>query len=172
MKKCIKSVEIQGLWDVKNISIDFFEDVNILIGGNGSGKTTFLRIVEALLNLDLGAIEDLVFSEVQIIIQNEEEKVIKIQRIMDDLVTPSFRYIFPDGEVIDMRADGRVIFRSRLSSRNLYQHLKERLEELVNVSWLSINRISESSERPDRRLLDINRTDVDFPANVNFRITA
>lgn len=166
MKKCIKSVEIHGLWDVKHISIDFFEDVNILIGGNGSGKTTFLRIVEALLNLDLGGIEDLVFSEVEITIQNEEEKVVKIQRLMDDLVTPSYRYIFPDGEIIDMRADGRAIYRSRLSSRNLYQHLKERLEELVDVSWLSINRISESSERPDRRLLDINRTDVDLKLNL------
>ena len=166
MKKIIKSVYIRGLWDVKHIHIDFFEDVNILIGGNGSGKTTFLRTVEALLNLDLGAIDDIVFSEVEITILDEEDKKIMIQRIMDDLVTPSYRYIFHDGEVIDMRSDGRIIYRNRFSSRNLYQHLKERLEELINVSWLSINRISESSERPDRRLLDSNRTDVDLKLNL------
>ena len=166
MKNIIKSVSIRGLWDVKHIRIDFFEDVNILIGGNGSGKTTFLRIVEALLNLDLGAIDDIVFSEVEITIHDEEEKTIMIQRIMDDLVTPSYRYIFPDGEVIDMRSDGRFFFRARSTSRNLYQHLRERLEELVNVSWLSINRISENSEKPDRKLLDTNRTDVDLKLNL------
>lgn len=162
MKKYIKSVEIKGLWDVKNIKISLFEDVNILIGGNGSGKTTFLRLVESLLNVDLTTIDDIVFSEVEITIQSEREIIISIQRIMEDLVSPLYRYIFPDGEVIDMRAEGKILYRSRLSSRNIYQHLKERLEEIVNVTWLSINRINENSERPDKRVLDINRTDVDL----------
>lgn len=167
MKRYIKTVEVKGLWDVKDIHVNFYEDVNILIGGNGSGKTTFLRLVEALLNVDLGAIDDLVFSEVVIIIQGEEEdNSITIQRIMEDLVSPVYRYIFPDSEIIDMRSDGRVQYRSRLSSRSLYQHLKERLDEIVSVSWLSINRINESSERPERRLLDTNRTDVDIKLNL------
>lgn len=167
MKRYIKTVEVKGLWDVKDIHVNFYEDVNILIGGNGSGKTTFLRLVEALLNVDLGAIDDLVFSEVVIIIQGEDDdNSITIQRIMEDLVSPVYRYIFPDNEVIDMRSDGRVQYRSRLSSRSLYQHLKERLDEIVSVSWLSINRINESSERPERRLVDTNRTDVDIKLNL------
>lgn len=165
MKKYIKSVEVKGLWDVKNIHVNFYEDINVLIGSNGSGKTTFLRLIEALLNVDIGAIDDLIFSEVEIIIQGEKDNTLTIQRLMEDLVSPLYRYIFPDGEVIDMRSDGRLQYR-RLSSRNLYQHLKDRLDEIVNVSWLSINRINESSERPERRFLDDNRTYVDLKLNI------
>ena len=97
MKNYIKSVSIKGLWDVKNIEVILYEDVNILVGGNGSGKTTFLRIVESLLNVDLAAIEEIVFNEVDIAIQCEDVKVIHIERFMEDLITPAYRYVFPPG---------------------------------------------------------------------------
>lgn len=162
MSDYIKSVSIKGLWDVKNISIIFNEDINILIGGNGSGKTTFLRIVESLLKVDLAAIDEIVFDEVEIVIQRDELVSIHVQRFMEDLVTPLYRYVFLDGETIDIRySDARMMFRSR-SSRSVYQHLKERLEEIAKVSWLSINRLSENSDRIERRLSDSPRTDVDL----------
>ena len=162
MKNYIKSVSIRGLWDVKNININFNEDVNILIGGNGSGKTTFLRIVESLLNIDLAAIEDIVFDEIEITIQSDEARLILVQRFMEDLVTPLYRYVFPDGEVIDIRySDVRMTYRSRLS-RGIFQHLKERLDQMIKISWLSINRISDYTDRIDRRATDSARTDVDL----------
>ena len=162
MKQIIKSVSISGLWEVKNIKIDFFEDVNILIGGNGSGKTTFLLLVESLLNVDLSNIEDIVFDEVNIIFSGEELETIVIQRLMEDSVTPLYRYVFLDGETIDIKiSDLRGIYRSRLS-RGLYQHLKERLGNYVRVSWLSINRFNESVDRSERRMSDSSRTDVDL----------
>lgn len=167
MKQSIKSVDVKGLWEVKNIHVDLFEDVNILIGGNGSGKTTFLRLVEALLNVDLGAIDDLTFDEVIITINDVDGKKIIVRRIMEDIVTPNYRYIFPDGEIVDMKtSDGRILYRGRLSSRNLYQHLKEKLEEMFRVSWLSINRLNENTDKADRRFIDNNRTDVDLKLNL------
>lgn len=167
MKQSIKSVDVKGLWEVKNIHVDLFEDVNILIGGNGSGKTTFLRLVEAILNVDLGAIDDLTFDEVIITINDVDEKTIIVRRIMEDIVTPNYRYIFPDGEIVDMKtSDGRILYRGRLSSRNLYQHLKEKLEEMFRVSWLSINRLNENTDKADRRFIDNNRTDVDLKLNL------
>jgi len=162
MQNYIKSVSVKGLWDVKNININFNEDVNILIGGNGSSKTTFLRIVESLLNVDLASIEEIIFDEVEIVIQHEEPLKLVIQRLMEDMVTPLYRYMFPDGETIDIRySDARMIYRS-LNSHRIYQHLKDRLEVLVRVSWLSINRISENSDRIERRVSESARTDVDL----------
>jgi energy-coupling factor transporter ATP-binding protein EcfA2 len=163
MKQCIQSVSIKKLWDVKNISVTFNEDINILIGGNGSGKTTFLRIIESLLNLDLASIEEIIFDEVTIVVKGDEDNVITVQRLMEDLVTYVYRYTFSDGETIDIKSsDVRMNYRSRLASRGLYQHLKEKLDNLVKVSWLSINRISDSIDRSDRRLMDSSRTDVDL----------
>ena len=162
MHNYIKSVSVKGLWDVKNININLNEDVNILIGGNGSGKTTFLRILESLLNVDLASIEEIIFDEVEIIMEQEESLKLVIQRLMEDLVSPVYRYILPDGEVIDIRySDARMIYRSR-NMRGIYQHLKERLEVLVKVSWLSINRLSDYSDKIDRRVSETARTDVDL----------
>lgn len=162
MNNYVKSVSVKGLWDVKNISINLNEDINILIGGNGSGKTTFLRIVESLLNADWPVIEEIVFDEVEIVIQHDEPIRLVIQRLMEDLVTPFYRYVFPDGEAIDIRnSDVRMMYRSR-SSRSVFQHLRDRLEELVRVSWLSINRISDNEDRIDRRVAESARTDVDL----------
>ena len=162
MHNYIKSVSVKGLWDVKNININLNEDVNILIGGNGSGKTTFLCIVESLLNVDLASIEEIIFDEVEIIMEQEESLKLVIQRLMEALVSPLYRYILPDGEVIDIRySDARMIYRSR-NMRGIYQHLKERLEVLVKVSWLSINRLSDYSDKIDRRVSETARTDVDL----------
>lgn len=164
MKKYIKSVDVKGLWFVKNIHISLFDDVNILIGGNGSGKTTFLHLVEALLNLEFTTIDDIEFEEVKIVIQTEvQTETLIVQRLMEDLISPLFRYEFSGGEVVDIRpSEGRGIYRNRLESRRLFVHLRDRLDELVNVSWLSINRISESTDRADRRMMELARTDVDL----------
>ncbi|MBR1447660.1 MAG: ATP-binding protein [Prevotella sp.] len=163
MKSFIKSVDVKELWGVKNIHIDFFDDVNILIGGNGSGKTTFLLLVEGLLTLDLSGIEDFEFSEVVIIIQSEEGlETVTVQRFMEDAVMPVYRYNFQDGEIIEIRnMDGRIFASGRSLSRASFLHLKNRLDEIVNVSWLSVNRFNENISRSDRRY-ETNRTDVDL----------
>ena len=60
MSQTIKSISVKGLWDIKDVSVTFNEDVNILIGGNGTGKTTLLKILEGILNVDLQNIDDIV----------------------------------------------------------------------------------------------------------------
>lgn len=163
MQNYIKSVSISGLWDIKSIYINFNEDVNILIGGNGSGKTTFLCIIESLLNVDLATIEEIVFDEVLIIFQcGEQAKFLHVERHMEDVVTPVYRYTFPDGEVIDIKhSEVRMMYRSHIS-KGIYQHLKDKLGEFVMVSWLPINRLNSNTDGINRRVTEAARTDVDF----------
>ncbi len=46
----INTVEIKNLWGQYNFKWDLNEDVNILVGINGSGKTTIFRIIESIFN--------------------------------------------------------------------------------------------------------------------------
>ena len=44
-------VKINGLWGKSNITFDLYKDSNILIGENGIGKTTALKILESILKV-------------------------------------------------------------------------------------------------------------------------
>lgn len=161
MNQTIKSISVKGLWDIKDVSVTFNEDVNILIGGNGTGKTTLLKILEGILNVDLQNIDDIVFNNVQIVLQaegSEERNVICVERVLEDAVTAVYRYDLGD-EIVDIRlSDIRLYNRSRTLSKTLYRHLKSRLDNLVNLTWLSVNRASDSI---DRRINDELHDDVD-----------
>lgn len=41
----IKRMEIKGLWGRQDFVLDFHDDLNILTGSNGSGKTTILKVL-------------------------------------------------------------------------------------------------------------------------------
>lgn len=161
MEHTVKSITVNGLWDIKNVSMTLNEDVNILIGGNGTGKTTLLRIVEGVLNVDLQAIDDIIFNDVRIIIQTGgkgEDKSIRVQKISEDPVTSVYRYQFDD-EIVDIRlSDIRMYTRLRNPSNSLYRHVKSRLEALVNLTWLSVNRANDSN---DKRIIEELHDDVD-----------
>lgn len=161
MSQTIKSISVKGLWDIKDVSVTFNEDVNILIGGNGTGKTTLLKILEGILNVDLQNIDDIVFNDVQIELQtegSEENSIIRVERVLEDAVTAVYRYDLGD-EIVDIRlSDIRLFNRSRTPSKTLYRHLKSRLDKVVNLTWLSVNRANDSM---DRRMNDELHDDVD-----------
>lgn len=161
MKHLIKSVTVTGLWDIKNVSIALNDDVNVLIGGNGAGKTTLLRVIEGLLNVDLQTIDDIVFNEVQMVLHanaTEADITIKVEKVFEDPVSALYRYDFGD-EIIDIRlSDIRMFYRSRTPSNTVFRHLKNKLDGLVNLTWLSVNRASDTAER---RMNDELHDDVD-----------
>ena len=41
----IKKISVENLWDKHTFSINFNKDVTILIGKNGSGKSTVLNLI-------------------------------------------------------------------------------------------------------------------------------
>ena len=52
----LKTIKISGFWQAFGAAAEFKEDVNIIIGKNGSGKTTFMNIVHAVLAVDMDAL--------------------------------------------------------------------------------------------------------------------
>jgi len=62
----VTSISITGFWQSKQASSDFRDDVNIIIGRNGTGKTTFMNILHAVLAVDTEALYDNAFRSVHI----------------------------------------------------------------------------------------------------------
>ena len=62
----IEHFHITKLWEHRKIRLDFFEDVNILIGRNASGKTTILNLLHSILSADLDSILKVDFEEAEI----------------------------------------------------------------------------------------------------------
>ena len=150
MDTVIKHVIVKKLWDYKDIKCALFDDVNILIGSNGTSKTTFLTIVEALLNVELMSIEDVEFEEVIIEIESKgNNHTIEVKRLLVDSITPIFRYCIDKGEIIEISmSDFRIPYsRMRMSTKSAYAYLKEKMHNLISISWLSITRSVENNER-------------------------
>ena len=62
----IESVEIEGFWGRKNVSLQLNPDLNFLIGPNRSGKTTIINLVSAVLRADIPALYSVQFDKVTI----------------------------------------------------------------------------------------------------------
>lgn len=70
----IHSVQIDNFWHRFNASCQFNEDVNIIIGRNGTGKTTFMNILHAVLSVDMDGISANDFESVSIFLANGSKK--------------------------------------------------------------------------------------------------
>ncbi|MYK93174.1 ATP-binding protein, partial [Candidatus Poribacteria bacterium] len=62
----IESFKIDKLWGNQNIDIPFNKDVNVLIGPNGSGKTTVLTLLHSILSGDLRSVVNFNFQQAKI----------------------------------------------------------------------------------------------------------
>ena len=78
--KYIKKVEIENLWNKYDIEWNLNEDVNILAGMNGSGKTTILSLIAGTINAKL---EANIVDNVKIIFNND--KYITYRQIKDTI---------------------------------------------------------------------------------------
>ena len=65
-KYFIESFKITKLWGYRDIDLTFNNDVNILIGPNGSGKTTILNLLHAILSGDLRSVLNVNFEQAKI----------------------------------------------------------------------------------------------------------
>ena len=149
----IKNVTIEKLWGIKTISTDFYENVNIFIGSNGSSKTTFLQLIEAALLLDINILSEITFEKMIIIFYGDEENTIIVEKkVLGD--NPLLIYSFSDATAFELPCSEYILqrsYRMHIKHRESYELLKNKLDDLVNISWLSVNRDNTNFQDFDRR---------------------
>lgn len=154
MSYTIKHVNVKGLWGVKSFDTSFHRNINILIGQNGSNKTTFLNLIEACLMADLRTLQRIQFDIIQFLLENDngDRKTIIVNRTHEDNWIV-FKYTIND-ETVEIRTfddieDHRFHMGMPGIMREKYFQIRALLENILNMSWLSVDRYTENDD--DRR---------------------
>lgn len=151
----INEIEVDGFWGRVKAKAKFFPDVTIFIGLNGTGKTTFINLISAVLTVDLVQLNSIQFDKIIIyLVDPKKSKKRKISVLhSDDTLTPYSTYEYkigtksfsvtlsPESRMRRPPRGGREAFRVLSpDSRNEYFALKNELSDLVEISQISVYR--------------------------------
>lgn len=167
----IQSVRIDNFWQRFSANCNFNEDVNIIIGKNGTGKTTFMNILYSILSVDVDGISDNDFSYVEIkLTQDGKQKTIKATKIEDDNVpflTMEYQISQAKYNVRIIAAeDRRFAMHHRRRAHEESEGLRSLLSELVSLSSLSVYRLRNGQDYEIR-----DKHGVKAVAPVDYRLT-
>ncbi|MGY2957573.1 putative ATP-binding protein involved in virulence [Pseudomonas sp. TE6349] len=116
----IKSFYARKVHGVYDFNIKFQPDLNFLVGPNGTGKTTALRLIQAALSIDVATLVDISFSLIRVDVEKDGESYQVIVSPREDRLVftingfefthegPSLSSI-RDGRYEVIAASGRVI---------------------------------------------------------------
>lgn len=136
----IKSISIKGFWGEYVCSNEFNNDINIIIGKNGTGKTTFMNILHAVLSLDIDELIDNEFTEVILSLanNNEEKEIVVIKD--EDNFRVNITYVI-DEEKYDMSLPmGDVPSYVRRKYFDKYEQLRNNINKYIKLFSLSVYR--------------------------------
>lgn len=142
----IMSVEIDGFWQRLNAKCTFNEDVNIIIGRNGTGKTTFMNILNSILSVDLESMNSNEFEKAEVILRDGRKtkkiKVLKKESNTSPFSTIEYQVSSKKYSVKVINTDDRRIsatYRRRVLEES--EEVRNALGGLVSLSSLSVYRL-------------------------------
>lgn len=124
MEHAIKRFEIYGLYDERNVSIDFDSNTKIIVAENGYGKTTVLNAFYSILAGDLDRLRKIPFVKISI--------------------------TFDSGDPIELTKESLSFDLSNARNSGIYRHLRSSLSEQtvysliqlsLTLSWLELRKL-------------------------------
>jgi predicted ATPase len=145
----IRAVDVSGLWSDRSIRLELHPDVNFLIGGNGTGKTTIINLVAAALTADFSTLSRIDFADATIALEDREASVsVRLVKSGAPSQSGDVSYTLSGGERVEefrLPNPGRYRTLSGLFSPTPIglqePGIEERLRELVELHWLPVQRM-------------------------------
>ncbi len=165
----IESFKIDKLWGYRDIDLTFNKDINILIGPNGSGKTTILNLLHAILSADPLSLLNVNFEHAEIKLRAFKGRSV---RTVTAKVNAEARFLelglgknkFPlninaisGGKPLETRSAERIktipgsTIRGLLREKIMTEELYTELAALVPLVWLPVNRRLPVTEYEEER---------------------
>ena len=157
----IEKIKVSGFWDTHEIEASLFSDVTFFIGVNGTGKTTFINLIAAVLVGDFATLERMAFSSVEIHFTatsgNKKPSITVTKKRSEKRPFDDIRYSIKESQSGPEKSYSLSDFEERLllhgepdpryyirhgNTRRHHLGVIEAVRELVQVSWLSIHRIT------------------------------
>jgi predicted ATPase len=168
--RIIKSVTIEEFWGDKKVTLNFNDNINFLIGVNGSGKTTIINLIAASLNADFSTLDKVQFSKIRIDffsspkIKNDNIFIEVHKKEKTDSPYPNIIFsIKLPGEIkprtfklneieedLFFRYPNELRRQRFHMSGQLNRDINNSLQSIVNLTWLSIHRTSKSHNNEEK----------------------
>ena len=159
----IESFKIGKLWGYRDIDLTFNKNVNILIGRNGSGKTTILNLLHSILSGDLRGISNVNFEQAKVGLRSFKSRSVRTIKV--DIVDGFLR--FKVGQKTH-RIHTDILFNRNVRQRHLFyfpergevvrhmllEEIDGELTPLVPLVWLPVSRrlpVTEDKEEQHTR---------------------
>jgi len=118
----VKKFEAKGVFGYIDFNILFNEDVSFLIGGNGSGKTTALKLMNALLKPNFKDLFQIPFDNCSIVIKSDDQNITITSKKDNEKIHLSISGI--DEFLLLPSISGNEI--------NYFNHREEKFDELID----------------------------------------
>ncbi len=146
----VTELEIKELWGRKTVGIKFKPDVNILVGRNGTGKTTVLNLLNAVLMCDIAVLGEIDFEEVRVRLEHgKQRKTINVRKGAGE-ESMEYRFGREKGMPVPLWAE-RGPYRTspystrsaRLRMERASEAVRGKLAGIVHVRSISVHRTPE-----------------------------
>lgn len=148
----VKEVEINNFWHRLNAKCSFNDDVNIIIGRNGTGKTTFMNLLHAALTVDLEELAENDFTTIKIkLVDGSKSRLIRVSKGE----SANFHFHSIDYKISNRRYTLRAIassdevrvpigFKKRILEEAA--EVRAALSKMISLSSLSVYRLKSSED--------------------------
>lgn len=140
----IEAFEVNGFWHRFDAICKFNPSVNIIIGRNGTGKTTFMNILHSVLTVDIEALAENDFNSAKVILSDgKKKKTVSVAKPSDQYSASFIEYKISNKKYM-VRLMPQVDRIPSMLKRRLQeeaQNIKNELNSLVFISAISVYRL-------------------------------